>query len=568
MSDYDPRFNYPSSLSYPPPPEGRSPPPPYAEHRGPPPACQYPPPPGGYYPPPPFGHNPSSSEGQYPPPAGECPYPTAPPHDTKDAVPVPGYGALYPELPKTYYPPPPHSNSSSSSSSPSSTSSNHTRSNAKKQPPKYVPPPPGPIYRPPSIDPSYREPPPPYTPSPPRPQTNQTYYHNNAGSFSLHVTCCCCCCCHFNNPNNSRPNYNGCRHRRGPHNNKQHSPRIQTASYVSPPKQKRTEKVFIKTLKNEARYSTNEPVRSHYESVPLEGAGYYWIDWTSDKGVPPTAVHGGIDVDGAEIFVGRAYHEGDWIPAKVIPSRQVAYVAYGGGEHVKHKFQVLCEQRFDWVPSGGGNIPFGAVEGGRTSDGELLYIGRVWHDGAHTVGKIHPTHRCLYIPFNCTEMSFSEYEVLVLRTQQFNMSGPSYYWMEWTADRPVPPTAVSGGKDADGSPIYVGRALHERDWIPAKVIPDRKVAYVPFAGGEHVKTKFQILCEQKFEWVPAENGHVPPGAVEGGRTSNGEILYIGRVSHGKAQTIGKIQPSHGCLYIPYDSKEQSFKKYEVLVLIK
>lgn len=69
-------------------------------------------------------------------------------------------------------------------------------------------------------------------------------------------------------------------------------------------------------------------------------AGYYWVDWSSHRNVPPTAVHGGVDRDGTQIYVGRAFHEGDWIPAKVIPEKHIAYVAYGGQEHGKHEFQV------------------------------------------------------------------------------------------------------------------------------------------------------------------------------------------------------------------------------------
>lgn len=50
--------------------------------------------------------------------------------------------------------------------------------------------------------------------------------------------------------------------------------------------------------------------------------------------------------------------------------------------------QVLCEQRFDWVQAHGTNIPQNAVVGGQTSDGEPLYIGRVYHEGSNTVGKV------------------------------------------------------------------------------------------------------------------------------------------------------------------------------------
>ncbi|KAJ3660270.1 hypothetical protein Zmor_004726 [Zophobas morio] len=142
---------------------------------------------------------------------------------------------------------------------------------------------------------------------------------------------------------------------------------------------------------------------------------YYWVDTFAYGGVPSTALSGGEDIDGHQIYVGRAFFKNDWIPAKVIPGRNVAYVAYAGKEHHVDRFQVLCEQRFDWVTASEGRIPEGAVEGGRTCDGEALYIGRVQHEGSHTLGKVHPSYKCCFIPFDGKELSFSEYEVLILR---------------------------------------------------------------------------------------------------------------------------------------------------------
>lgn len=56
--------------------------------------------------------------------------------------------------------------------------------------------------------------------------------------------------------------------------------------------------------------------------------------------VPPTAIQGGMDIDGHPIYVGRAFHEGDWIPAKVIPGKNIAYIAYDGEEVPVEHFQV------------------------------------------------------------------------------------------------------------------------------------------------------------------------------------------------------------------------------------
>ncbi|XP_076174172.1 natterin-3 [Ptiloglossa arizonensis] len=143
---------------------------------------------------------------------------------------------------------------------------------------------------------------------------------------------------------------------------------------------------------------------------------------------------------------------------------------------------------------------------------------------------------------------------------------PAYRWIHQHGDRGVPKNAVVGGRDIDGCTIYVGRCFHEGDMLPAKVIPDKSVAYVCYNGEEHPKSDFEVLCLGEFAWEFASNGSVPSDAIVAGQTSDGEPLYIGRVLHNGSQTVGKVQPSHGCLYIPFDGEELSFKDYEVLVL--
>lgn len=129
--------------------------------------------------------------------------------------------------------------------------------------------------------------------------------------------------------------------------------------------------------------------------------------------VPEGAVVGGHDQDGSTIYVGRSRHEGDLLPAKAIPGKNVAYVPYGGREHAKHQFDVLCYGNVSWIPSVGGSIPMNAVSGGVTSGGEALYIGRAYHEGSLTLGKVQPSHQTLYIPFAGAEVSIREYEILV-----------------------------------------------------------------------------------------------------------------------------------------------------------
>lgn len=113
--------------------------------------------------------------------------------------------------------------------------------------------------------------------------------------------------------------------------------------------------------------------------------------------------------------------------------------------------------------------------------------------------------------------------------------------------------------------IFVGRAYHEGDLLPAKVIPDKGIAYVSFGGQELPVTEFELLKFGNFVWEFATHGTIPDGALEVGRTGDGEPLYMGRAIHEGIQTPGKVQASHGCLYIPYDGQEIKVFEYEVLV---
>lgn len=122
-------------------------------------------------------------------------------------------------------------------------------------------------------------------------------------------------------------------------------------------------------------------------------------------------VEGGQDSNCTTIFVGRASCKGDLLPAKVIPVKN-ATVAYGGDEVLVQCFEVLCRKELIWERSCVGSI----LQGARvTSDGEPLYVGRGCHDGALTVGKVHRSHGCLYIPYGGAEVSLKSYEVLCER---------------------------------------------------------------------------------------------------------------------------------------------------------
>jgi len=138
-----------------------------------------------------------------------------------------------------------------------------------------------------------------------------------------------------------------------------------------------------------------------------------WLP-ASHGSVPPSAVSGGTDCNGEPLYVIRAHHEGALIPGKLVPSHRCAYVAWGGKENSKHDYEILCSCAPRWVPSGSGQIPPGALPGGRSENGETLYIGRAFHQGSNTIGKVQPSHGVCYIAFGGDEVPCNSYEVLVL----------------------------------------------------------------------------------------------------------------------------------------------------------
>ncbi|XP_055610706.1 uncharacterized protein LOC129757485 [Uranotaenia lowii] len=158
--------------------------------------------------------------------------------------------------------------------------------------------------------------------------------------------------------------------------------------------------------------STAQHQQYHFSDDLLGGC---WQHCSASGPFPAGMVRAGVDADGSPIFAGRAFHEGEMLPAKVIPAQNAAYICWGGEEIMKEEFEVLRAGDFVWEFATGGVVPEGAVKIGATVDGEPLYMGRALHAGTQTPGKVHSSHGCLYIPFGGAEISYAEYEVLCLK---------------------------------------------------------------------------------------------------------------------------------------------------------
>lgn len=104
--------------------------------------------------------------------------------------------------------------------------------------------------------------------------------------------------------------------------------------------------------------------------------------------------------------------------------------------------------------------------------------------------------------------------------------------MPSTIYSPLPEGAILAGHDQDQTPMYIGRAWHEGDQLPAKVLPSKRACYVCHGGNEILKENYDVLCHGNITWVRSypTTRSVPPFAVAGGQCSNGEPLYIGIIN--------------------------------------
>lgn len=89
--------------------------------------------------------------------------------------------------------------------------------------------------------------------------------------------------------------------------------------------------LYIPFEGNEVRITTYEVL-----VVPQRAQ---WVR-TSFEHFPYDTVNGGHELDGSPVLVGRAYHAGDLIPAKIIPSKNTVLVSYNGTEIAKNEFEV------------------------------------------------------------------------------------------------------------------------------------------------------------------------------------------------------------------------------------
>lgn len=143
----------------------------------------------------------------------------------------------------------------------------------------------------------------------------------------------------------------------------------------------------------------------------------------------------------------------------------------------------------------------------------------------------------------------------------------------------LPTKAIIGGRTNEDRPIYIGRSKAFGEILPVGVLqaPDSKkiTSHIAHGSKETIldvsKNSCFVYCDGAVRWMAASNGNVPQGAVPVNGTAATirrafqETMYVGRAPYMGQLIVGKIHPSHECLYIPYRGCEIPMRDYEVLV---
>lgn len=129
-----------------------------------------------------------------------------------------------------------------------------------------------------------------------------------------------------------------------------------------------------------------------------------------------------------------------------------------------------------WVPASNGVIPPGAIST-RGSD----FIARVKHEKFIIPGRLSSTYKTCYYGVLGKEHNSKEYEVLC---------GGSGSWVP-VINGQMPKNAFCCNESNET--FYIGRGIHDKQFVCGKVYPCDGLCLIPYNGQEHILKDYEIF---------------------------------------------------------------------------
>ncbi|KAJ2082664.1 hypothetical protein H4R24_001413 [Coemansia sp. RSA 988] len=149
-------------------------------------------------------------------------------------------------------------------------------------------------------------------------------------------------------------------------------------------------------------------------------------------------------------------------------------------------------------------------------------------------------------------------------------NSPGVHWVN-AADSFIPPNAVQGGMEKDGSPLFVARAMYKGGLHPGKAAQHIQDGGCSIGWGhkEVNVREYQVLCgdANQLRWVKQDGALSIQGIkpVDAGHEETGEPLYVAKALYEGSQQLGKCAPhiKKGMAFA-YGHKERTTNNYLVL----
>jgi hypothetical protein len=216
----------------------------------------------------------------------------------------------------------------------------------------------------------------------------------------------------------------------------------------------------------------------------------------------------------------------------------------------------------DWVSADTKSSAAGAFQAGNEADGTPVYIIRSPFGGGLTVGKFIPKAKAAYVPWGGLENPVTRFELYVGTGR----------WLGMKATDPIPPDAVAGGQEADGSRLLIIRAPQGQALVPGKYSEKFNKAYVPWGGKEVEVSRFEMLVADAQPvgyapgmWVPADVTNNASAAFPSGTSPDGTPSYLIRSPFRGGLVPGKYNPKAKKAYVPWGGLENSVTTFELYV---
>lgn len=291
----------------------------------------------------------------------------------------------------------------------------------------------------------------------------------------------------------------------------------------------------------------------------------------------------GLFYSGSHTFIYRCCPK-DGEPLISVCSAEFFYISFATTE-------VLCGSGYEWLKCVNEEIPFGSVSIS-TKDLEPVFIarevGNKFNVGTVCMNGTAYMNSTRYRPttdrFNGHHES-CEFEILVAKNVKnrklanakcksilFLIKEIKSSQLAYNGNG-VPSDGIFVGYDENNYKTYLGKAWHDRDLLPAKIIVELG-AFVPYGALEEKVDRFEFVRMDPgtYKWEVTMDGEIPANAVLAGLARDYQDLFFGRVMHNGNYIHGKVHPGHmsfqapfTALYVPYRGQEISFQSFEILV---